>query len=141
MASLPRHAGGDLISDDCPVPEQLLTRLMHAAESSVIEIAETLTEQQRTSLALFCYSRAHLHEIGLTIAQTCDQHSLVQAAGVLGRVVFMQSRERAAVAEAPLRGRKKISLAQPAAPPMPMMDFDDEDAVEPAAEQRDSPSI
>ena len=43
----------------------------------------------------FCYARAHLHGIGLTIAATCDLTTLVQKFGAaVGQVLFDQSRER-----------------------------------------------
>jgi hypothetical protein len=76
-------------------------------------------------LALFCYGRAHLRELGLAVAACCDQQSLVQVAGRLGHVLHAQSRQR----PEPVKftgGRAKISLAMPnvASPPLAMFDDD-----------------
>ena len=51
------------------------------------------TPQNRANLAAFCYGRAHLHDIGLTIAATCEFEELVAAAGSVGHFLFEQSRE------------------------------------------------
>jgi hypothetical protein len=44
-------------------------------------------------LAAFCYGRAHLRDIGLAIAATCDLETLVEAGGRAGIFLFEQSRE------------------------------------------------
>ena len=49
--------------------------------------------QHRASLAAFCYARAHLHDVGLTIAATCEFEELVAVAGSAGHFLFWQSRE------------------------------------------------
>jgi hypothetical protein len=98
----------------CPVPNEVIGRLYRAAESSVREIAATLLPAQQAELALFCYGRAHLREIGLTIAASCDRDTLMAAAhsAAAGEVIFAQSREGARRSEGPARGRRAgITLA------------------------------
>jgi hypothetical protein len=96
------------------VPERLIEHLYRASEDAVVEIATTLSPQQRASLAVYCYRRSHLHGIGLAVAATCDQLALTQALGTaLGSALFVQAqernleRERAAVGQRP-----KVTLAK-----------------------------
>jgi hypothetical protein len=64
-----------------------------AGGRSVQEFISGLSPQNRANLAAFCYGRAHLHDIGLTIAATCEFEELVSAAGGAGYFLFEQSRE------------------------------------------------
>lgn len=98
-------------------PDAVLSRLLRAKEQEVAGIVSTLPERQRAVLAMFCYSRAHLHEIGLAVAATCDLHALMQAAPstAAGNVVFAQSRERPKASDAAASGsRCRITLAKSA---------------------------
>ena len=63
---------------------------------------------------MFCYGRAHLREVGLAVAATCDFESLVVAGGRAGQFLFDLSRERPIVAERVFPGsrRAKITLAK-----------------------------
>ena len=100
--------------DDRAAMSAALTRLYGAATASVREITADLTESERARLAVFCYGRAHLNATGLAIATTCSLEHLIAAAhsGTAGRTIFTQSRDRAALAEKPLPGRRvPISLA------------------------------
>jgi hypothetical protein len=99
--------------EQCPVPNELIGRLYRAAESSVREIAATLLPAQQAELAMFCYGRAHLREIGLTIAASCDRDTLIAAAHstAAGEVIYSQSRETGRASEGPARGRRAITLA------------------------------
>jgi hypothetical protein len=97
--------------------DAVLSRLLHASEEEVTGIVSGLAARQRAALAMFCYSRAHLHEIGLAIAATCDLSSLIQAApsNAAGHGVFAQSRERAKETHASTSGsRCRITLAKSA---------------------------
>jgi len=68
---------------DCPVREEVIGLLYRSSEHHVQEFISGLSPQHRASLAAFCYGRAHLHEIGLTIAATCadECHSGKPSAG------------------------------------------------------------
>jgi hypothetical protein len=78
---------------DCPVREEIIGLLYRSSQHHVQEFVSGLSPQQRASLAAFCYGRAHLHDIGLTIAATCEFEELVSAAGGAGYFLFEQSRE------------------------------------------------
>jgi hypothetical protein len=110
------------------IPEELVGRLHHATEHSVIDLVAAFTANERARLAMFCYHKSHLRRIGLAIATTCDLNSLVQEWGlVLGRAIFAQSRERS---EEPgrmgVRPRPKITLARSAGGfHPPLIDLDD----------------
>lgn len=79
--------------DECPVPEDLIGQLHRSETPNAVEIAKTLSEQQRAQLAAFCYKRGHLHALGLKIASSCNRAALVEAAGPSGRTLYLQSRD------------------------------------------------
>jgi hypothetical protein len=83
-----------LADDDAsPVPDELIGRLYRSPRHGINELVSGLSTSRRGSLAAFCYSRAHLHDIGLAIAATCDLETLVAAGGRAGNFLFEQSRE------------------------------------------------
>jgi len=96
------------------IPELLIERLYRAGEGAVADLIAALSPQQRASLAVYCYRRSHLHQIGLAIAATCDQFELTRVLGTaLGSALFVQARERR-LAEAPVATgqRSKVTLAR-----------------------------
>ena len=100
--------------DDRTAMGAALDRLYGAATQSVDEIVAKLTESERARLAVFCYGRAHLNAIGLTIAARCGLEQLLAAAHspTAGRAIFAQSRDAALAANKPLTARRSsISLA------------------------------
>ena len=88
-----------------------LTRLHGATPDQVNEIASKLGARERATLAVFCYSRAHLNSIGLALAAQCSLDHLSAAAGlpVAGRTLYAQSRELPTVV--PASHRRSITLA------------------------------
>jgi hypothetical protein len=97
--------------------DAVLARLLRATAQDVAGIVAPLPARQRAHLAMFCYRRAHLHEIGFAIAATCDQHALMQAApsNAAGNLIFAQSRERPKPAGRVVSGpRSRITLAKSA---------------------------
>jgi len=82
-----------IIDDACPVPPEFIGRLYHSPQHGVSELVAGLSSARRGSLAAFCYGRAHLRDIGLAIAATCDLETLVEAGGRAGMFLFEQSRE------------------------------------------------
>ncbi len=72
-----------------------LERLYGAAVQSVTDIVADLSASERAKLAVFCYGRAHLNAIGLTIAATCELDRLIAASSsaAAGHVLYAQSRE------------------------------------------------
>ncbi|WP_417666657.1 hypothetical protein [Roseibium sp.] len=75
----------------CPVPESVFARLLQASLSAAAEIAPTLPEEQRSRLAVYCYRRAHLRRLGLTLAAACSKRSLVEEAGHAGELIHFQA--------------------------------------------------
>src|SRR3954463_14028369 len=63
--------------DPCPVPDEILGQLYSSPQHDLAEALSTMPGLQRGRLALFCNRRAHLHEIGLSIAATCTEADLV----------------------------------------------------------------
>jgi hypothetical protein len=79
--------------DGSLVPDELIGRLYRSPRHGINELVSGLSTSRRGSLAAFCYSRVHLHDIGLAIAATCDLETLVAAGGRAGNFLFEQSRE------------------------------------------------
>jgi hypothetical protein len=97
--------------------EAALGRLLRGGEAEIPTIVDALPERQRAELAMFCYSRAHLHQIGVAIAATCDLASLVRAAPstAAGHGIFEQSRNQPKRATPVMAGsRSRITLAKSA---------------------------
>ena len=103
-----------MITDDeaCPVPDELIGRLYRCSQHDINELVSGLSSSRRGSLAAFCYGRAHLRDIGLAIAATCDLETLVLAGGRVGNFLFDQSRELPNAAKPRSGSRQaKVSLA------------------------------
>ena len=97
--------------------EAMLARLLRAKEQDIAAIVGEMPERQRAELAVFCYSRAHLHQIGFTIAALCDLPALMQASpsNAAGHLLFEQSRSRPKQEERASGGsRSRITLAKSA---------------------------
>jgi len=101
-------------ADGCPVAEELIGKLYACDKHGIDQILSGLSQSQRGLLAMFCYGRAHLREVGLAVAATCDFESLVVAGGRAGQVLFDLSRERPTAMERVFPGsrRAKITLAK-----------------------------
>src|SRR5271169_4470799 len=101
-------------SDDevCPVRDELLGELCRANDLFVPGFVYGLPPNIRASLALFCYRRSHLHSMGLGIAASCDEDSLVWAGGSVGAFIFACSRQTAPQEVlSPRADRRRITLA------------------------------
>ena len=122
------------------VSAELIGRLYASHQHGFAELVEPLSQEQRAAVALFCYGRAHLREIGIAVAAMCDEWSLTNAGGKLGEAIFAQSRLQPKSAQRPLPiGRRKITLAGSASgggdiasPSIAADIFDDEDVLETA---------
>jgi hypothetical protein len=100
--------------DEDVVPESLIVRLYRAGEDRALSLTAGLSEHRRALIAAYCYRRSHLHQLGLAIASTLDQATLVRVLGTgLGSAFFVQSRE-CGREKPPLSGsqRAKITLAR-----------------------------
>src|SRR3954451_5536695 len=99
--------------EPCPVPDQLLGELYSSPKRDLAEALITMPGLQRARLALFCNRRAHLHEMGLSIAATCSKADLLHEGGQVGAMLFRQSREKVGEIREhnPQFRRRPISLA------------------------------
>jgi hypothetical protein len=105
-------ARSEFADDVCPVRDELLGELHRANDLFILGFVYGLAPDVRASLALFCYRRAHLHSMGLAIAASCDEDSLVWAGGSVGAFIFTCSREAAPQKVlSPRTDRRKITLA------------------------------
>jgi hypothetical protein len=100
----------ELAEDVCPVSDELLGELYRANDLSVPYSVSILAPDIRALLALFCYRRSHLHSMGLALAATCDEHSLVRAGQGVGEFLFASSREISSQLVSKTK-RRKITLA------------------------------
>ena len=92
--------------------DEVVGRLHIVPMRSVDGLVSNLSEDQRGNLAVFCYSRAHLHEVALAIAATCNLDALVHAGGKPGNFLFEQSRQRPKTVQFDQAARRtKITLA------------------------------
>jgi hypothetical protein len=74
--------------------DEVIGRLHECPTRSIDGLVSNLPEDQRGNLAVFCYGRAHLHDVALAIAATCNLDALVDAGGKPGNFLFEQSRQR-----------------------------------------------
>ena len=58
--------------EGCPVAEELIGKLYASDKHGIVDIVSGLSPMRRGQLALFCYGRAHLREVGLAVAAVCD---------------------------------------------------------------------
>ena len=98
--------------------EAMLARLLQAKAQDIAEIVAPLPERQRAQLAVFCYSRGHLHDIGLAVGATCELPALVNASPstAAGTALYELSRgERSHETERVVSSRRsRITLAKSA---------------------------
>ena len=104
-------ARSEFADDVCPVRDELLGELHRANDLFIPGFVYGLAPDVRASLALFCYRRAHLHSMGLAIAASCDEDSLVWAGGSVGAFVFACSRQASPrEVQSPRADRRRITL-------------------------------
>jgi hypothetical protein len=75
----PRVAAFD--ENTCPVPDATLSRLYRAEAAEIQTLAMELPELQRMQLAVFCYGRTHLRDVGRQVAAVCNRDTLLNVAG------------------------------------------------------------
>lgn len=98
--------------EQCPVPEEVLGHLYRASKHGLEELVATVPAATRAMLALYCYRRAHLQAIGLSVASSCTVDDLETFGGNAGKALFEKARN---VHDASPRSqhlaRRKISLS------------------------------
>jgi hypothetical protein len=82
-----------------PIPIELIAALYRANEAEFGKLMETMPEYGRARVAAYCSDRERLHHIGIRIAGTCAEATLLQAAGAkVGADLFASSRTGSDVA-------------------------------------------
>jgi hypothetical protein len=122
--------------------DEVIGQLYQTKGHDIDSIVRDFPAEQRARLALFCFSRAHMRDIGVAIAATCEIDPLVEVGAAAGAALFTLSRERPPLSKIPLHGRSRITLAQaqPTGPAFEDIDpeadpeIEREFAVEPARE-------
>ena len=79
------------IEEVCPGGDALLGQLYHASTHRLPIPLMQIPDGVKSELALFCYRRGHLREIGLAIAAACDEADLVRVGSLVGSVLFARS--------------------------------------------------
>lgn len=97
-----------LNEERCPVADHLLGKLYEASPHGVGSLIESVPQQARARLAVYCYRRAHLSSIGLAVAASCDEQSLVDVAGNAGADLFAKSRTPEFVTHATYHERRRV---------------------------------
>ena len=77
----------------CPVSLEALASLYRADPDAITDLVEAIPEVTRARLAIYLYRRNHTHELGLRVAATCEGSTLRRAAGLIGNLVYEQSRQ------------------------------------------------
>lgn len=124
-------------NDACPVADELLGQMYRASEHGLQQLIGSVSGDVRAMLALFCYRRAHLHDLALAIASSCEQRELVEAGGRAGSVLYALARQSAPrrIATSTNGTRKAITLSTAPLTNFAPLDHDlDADVPEPQAE-------
>lgn len=105
-------------------PDHTFAWLYSSPKHDLAEILSKIPGLQRARLAMFCNARAHLREMGLAIAATCEEADLVEVAGRPGTLLHTQSREQACdlPEHNPRFRRRSVTLA--VLPPTNVMPLD-----------------
>jgi hypothetical protein len=87
-------SGRDAFENDaCPVEDDLLGRLYRADRNGLPALVGSVPSELRAMLALYCYRRSHLHELGIAIAASCDERTLTIVGGRAGATLHGLSRQ------------------------------------------------
>jgi hypothetical protein len=132
-----------------PIPVELITALYRARGADLDTLVAGMTEYARARVAAYCVERERLLDLGLHMAATCGEATLMKAAGAkAGAALFAQSRPAPApdleAASEPAHVPPTVdeptvaepvliesTLVEPAAPALRILEFP---AVAPAAE-------
>lgn len=102
---------------ECPVSLETLNEMRASNPAEIADTIRDFSEAKRVRLALYCYNRAHLRTLGLTVASAIEPTRLAEIAGTMGEVLAAQCRasglsfgiETVAMAK-PSKAKPKISL-------------------------------
>ncbi|KAA0124641.1 hypothetical protein CIW48_07750 [Methylobacterium sp. P1-11] len=76
-----------------PVPIELISALFRADDAERDRLLAPMPAYGRARIAAYCADHARLEAVGLKVARSCDEATLVKAAGpALGADLFARSR-------------------------------------------------
>lgn len=131
-------------TDHCPVRDDLLGAMYRANENGLPALVESVSSDVRAQLALFCYRRAHLHALAVTIAASCDVRDLIHHGGRVGSVLAALARDEVKPRHRPASSyshRKAITLStSPLSSFAPLDEGDLDDDLPPPVEADAEPS-
>lgn len=93
----------------CPVDLNLLGTLLRAPEARVVDVVDEQDPLQRAALAVFCFQRAHMRDLGVLIAKRCSAASLRSVGGSMSEHLIEQAQSQPAKTAG---DRRKVSLAR-----------------------------
>ena len=70
--------------DHPPISVGMLGRLYRASPQGLAALIKTVPPETLAALAVYCYGRVHLRELGLEIAAACQSHDMQCQAGQFG---------------------------------------------------------
>ena len=73
------------------VSTEIIEEVTSSGPADAVQVASALPEAQRAILAQFCYGRRHLRHLGLLIAGTLSQQSLMETFGGAWEVIQKQA--------------------------------------------------
>jgi hypothetical protein len=112
-----------LTEEFCPVAESLLGHLYRSSPEGVAALIKTVPPRTRAVLAMYCYRRAHLQTLGLSVAESCSEHDLEEVGGSMGNELLARARAGVGPLEIQLKTKKGITLASgPLWSPTPLED-------------------
>lgn len=79
--------------EDVSVPSEIIEEVTSSGPADAVSVASGLPEPQRAILAQFCYGRRHLRHLGLLIAGTLSQQTLMQTFGGAWEVIYKQAQD------------------------------------------------
>ena len=110
----PRSISIDDFDTGCPISEDTLGRIYRADGEALTDLLASIPEATRARLAVYLYGRSHTHELGVSVAATCDAAIMKRTSGALGEAIHAQSRQgyaRPSYGEERRLPPKRISLA------------------------------
>lgn len=81
-----------LMVDDA-IDFQSLFALNSSDPKDAVDVASKLSGMQRAKIAQFCYARAHMRQMGLHIAATCELPDLQRVFGAGAATIIKQARD------------------------------------------------
>ena len=64
------------LEENLPIPDELFADVVSLDQASLFALIAKMPPEKRALLAMYCYRRSHISEIGLAIAATCDEDDL-----------------------------------------------------------------